>query len=271
MGDRFEETIWEYKAQILDRDRNPKGPKVWVSKANSSIRVRDTDPAVQYEACEFGNSSLHSIAFRVTKTNGLMFTPNRGVLKPGEKVPLKFQLPTSMKSPTYAEIEVLAIRVKDADNTSKIEDKWLHVTSDKVSRARHTVELEEPGKIKETGRAASLMSDRASQTVAAGEPKEDKDLGEEVRRRTVAKKAADEAKPRVDTPVQESRVSRVISTAQRSYEKVHESRRLQITVFVLAVCLAYLLFWLYSLDRRVKNIEEYCSGIFWFLPYCHED
>ncbi|KAG0423411.1 hypothetical protein HPB47_000819 [Ixodes persulcatus] len=139
-NDRVEETIWEYKALILDRDKKSKGPNTWVSSANSFVRVDDGGPAALHEVCEFGNRSSHDVAFRVTKTSGLEFIPDHGVLKPNEKVPLKFSLHQGQKCPDYAEIEILAIRVNEA-NSRKIEDKWRLVPSNKVSRVRHTVEF----------------------------------------------------------------------------------------------------------------------------------
>lgn len=252
MGDRYEETVWEYRGHVLGTDIKPKGPSTCVSRGHSFIKVQGSDPEAQYEACEFGNTSSHDIAFRVTKTNGLVFVPNHGVLKPGENVPLKFKLPPGRKSPACAEIEVLAIRVNEADTSRKIENKWQHVPSNKISRARHTVELRAAETSKGPGRPTVAVSDRTSPTTAAGEPV------------VVAKKVCDQPEPRADMSGQQSPVSRGFSRARRNYEKV--------AVFLLAAFTVGLAYWLYSLDRRVKDIEEHCNGIFyWISPFCHQN
>ncbi|XP_070386859.1 uncharacterized protein [Dermacentor albipictus] len=142
--DKVEETVWEYKALILDRDKKPKGPHTWVSKPASFIKVQESDPDLQYEACEFGNGSSRNVAYRITKANGLQFNPDHGVLKPNEKVPLKFKVRPSTRRADQAQIEILAIHVNPTNSDKAIEDKWRLVPANKVSRVRHTVQLRAP-------------------------------------------------------------------------------------------------------------------------------
>ncbi|KAH8019264.1 hypothetical protein HPB51_018607 [Rhipicephalus microplus] len=148
-NDRVEETVWEYKALILDRDNKPQGPKTWVSKPTSLIKVKEGDPDAQYEACEFANRSSHHVAFRITKANGLQFNPDHGVLKPNERVPLKFKVRPSTRPPGQSEVEILAMRVNPTSSGKMIEDKWRLMPTNKVSRVGHTVQLRAPEKTRQ--------------------------------------------------------------------------------------------------------------------------
>ncbi|KAL1434127.1 hypothetical protein MTO96_011778 [Rhipicephalus appendiculatus] len=148
-NDRVEETVWEYKALILDRDNKPQGPNTWVSKPTSLIKVKEGDPDAQYEACEFGNRSSHHVAFRITKANGLQFNPDHGVLKPNERVPLKFKVRPSTRPPEQSEVEILAMRVNPTSSGKMIEDKWRLMPTNKVSRVGHTVQLRAPEKTRQ--------------------------------------------------------------------------------------------------------------------------
>ncbi|KAM7283525.1 uncharacterized protein ISCGN_000632 [Ixodes scapularis] len=270
-NDRVEETIWEYKALILDRDKKSKGPNTWVSSANSFVRVDDGGPAALHEVCEFGNRSSHDVAFRVTKTSGLEFIPDHGVLKPNEKVPLKFSLHQGQKCPDYAEIEILAIRVNEA-NSRKIEDKWRLVPSNKVSRVRHTVEFKT---LKGGSRSFSEASPGPAVPPPAKSPPgmnavktEPGVPGEPTALRNFPSNVAAKRPQSRDSQTDKTRTLSEAPSCETVSATNTSMRALNVTVLLLALAVLYLSLQVRSLWSRVNGMgDNACEGRFcvWFL------
>lgn len=272
--DKVEETVWEYKAVILDRDKKPRGPNTWVSKATSLVRVEDTDSDAQYEACEFGNRSSHDIAFRITKASGLQFSPDHGVLKPNEKVPLKFKLrPGVRQQPELAEVDILAMRVNPATNSRVIEDKWRTVPANKVSRVRHTVQLRAP---ENTRRRTSLPSSPTSYTVplewtprhAAAE----EDDGRPGRPGSAAATGRPESRrPPPGVPSRDFFADTAVVAPRQKVKGSSSacSKLLHVAVILLALAVVCLIVQVRSLWDRVNNIgESFCERHFCIWFYC---
>ncbi|XP_049520415.1 uncharacterized protein LOC125944167 [Dermacentor silvarum] len=278
--DKVEETIWEYKALILDRDKKPKGPQTWVSKSTSFIRVKESDPDLQYEACELGNGSAYDVAFRITKANGLQFNPDHGVLKPNEKVPLKFKVRPSTRRPEQAEIEILAIRVNPTNSDKVIEDKWRLVPANKVSRVRHTVQLRAPEKPRQRPfppspavphvtppeRTSGHAEERRAEDRRAEERRAD---GKEADRPAAPAvdwserwRSRSEARPRPqDVPLE--RVVPARQEANSSYSAIH------VTVALLALAVLCLIVQVCRLWIRVNNIgENFCDKHYCIWFFC---
>ncbi|KAL3221579.1 hypothetical protein MRX96_029336 [Rhipicephalus microplus] len=266
--DRVEETVWEYKALILDRDNKPQGPKTWVSKPTSLIKVKEGDPDAQYEACEFANRSSHHVAFRITKANGLQFNPDHGVLKPNERVPLKFKVRPSTRPPGQSEVEILAMRVNPTSSGKMIEDKWRLMPTNKVSRVGHTVQLRAPEKTRQrplltppptpcatpTDRITRRLDDRkedADRPAApvAGWPERWKSLAQPQSKHV----SSDPVTPAVGGAKE----------TKRSFKVLH------VTVAVLALAVFALIVQVCSLWVRVNNIgENFCDRHYCIWFFC---
>lgn len=265
--DRVEETVWEYKALILDRDKKPKGPNTWVSKPTSLIKVQESDPDALYEACEFGNRSSYDVAFRITKANGLQFNPDHGVLKPNERVPLKFKVRPSTRRPEQAEVEILAIRVNPTSCDKTIEDKWRLVPTNKVSRVRHTVQLRAPEKMRQRPLLppppAPCVTPPDRTTRPVDDCKEDADrpaapaVNWPERWKSQARPQSKDVSSNPVVPVC------LVEEANSSYKV------LRVTVAVLALAVVALIIQVCSLWVRVNNIgENFCNRHYCIWFFC---
>ncbi|XP_064487437.1 uncharacterized protein LOC135399634 isoform X2 [Ornithodoros turicata] len=270
--DRVEETVWEYKALILDRDQKPCGPKTWVSNSISVVPVKNTANGSEqlYDTCQFGNESYHDIAYRVTKTEGLDFVPNHGVLKPQERVPLKFRLRKDDKCPSSVEIEILSIRVKN-DTPGRIENKWQLVPSNRVSRTRHKIELkrQEDGgtappnfpSVPESFTVAQVPSDdsgvKASNTVNPEPPRRS-------RSPTVKKSKSRASQASCPTP---NRPQSVDDVGQAKMERSSLFTLTNVVLVLLVATVLYLFLQVRALSAKVERANDFCSGrfCFWFL------
>ncbi|XP_054917782.1 uncharacterized protein [Dermacentor andersoni] len=272
-NDKVEETVWEYKALILDRDKKPKGPHTWVSKPASFIKVQESDPDLQYEACEFGNGSSRNVAFRITKANGLQFNPDHGVLKPNEKVPLKFKVRPSTRRPDQAQIEILAIHVNPTNSDKAIEDKWRLVPANKVSRVRHTVQLRAPeitrpqplppppavARVTLPERTSRHAEDRHAEDRHADEKEADRPAVPTV---DWSERWRSEARPQPqDVPPE-----RVVPARQ---EASSSCTVMHVTVALLALAVFGLMVQVYRLWIRVDNIgENFCNRHYCIWFFC---
>lgn len=268
--ERVEETVWEYKALILDRDNKPNGPNTWVSKATSFIKVEESDPDAQYEACEFGNRSSHDVAFRIAKASGLKFSPDHGVLKPNQKIPLRFKVCPSTRRPEKAEVEILAIRVNPKNSGKMVEDKWRLVPANKVSRVRHTVQLRAPEKMRQrpfmpppppmpfvipsnkTTRPVEDRKDDANRPTAPS-------AGWSERWKSKARRQSKDLPSDPVVPIRPVKAQEI----DGSYKVLH------VTVAVLALAVVGLIFQVFSLWVRVNNIgENFCNRHYCIWFFC---
>lgn len=228
------------------------------------------DPEHLYDACEFGNESYHDIAFRVTKADGLDFVPSHGVLKPQERVPLRFQMRRSYNYPSSVEIEILSIRVS-SDTPGRIENKWRLVPSNRVSRIRHRINLQRETDSRSDGTAATSPKGKTSSLVSALSNGSEAGVKPSSPEPTpTSRNATPPAKKCISRASQASYPTPAASTGQ---DLVMEGPSLfnvtNVVLAVLAAIVVYLVLQVRALWDKVENKDDFCSGRFciWFL--CH--